>query len=153
MSNNVTRKFVLAGNAIFTVANSKNEHYTFKVTEKVFDEDTYRERTFYFASVLTGTDNTSDYTYLGKIEAETGKLLLTSASKYKKSSMPYRVLQWALLIIWTNTQVPESHSINHEGRCGRCGRKLTRPEGTDPEGYRYGFGPHCWKVINGGGVQ
>jgi hypothetical protein len=41
-----------------------------------------------------------------------------------------------------NTDLPESVEFFHEGRCGKCGRKLTTPESVTA-----GFGPECIKTI------
>lgn len=128
----ITKDFVLAGKAIFTVSNSQGKHYTYKVLQK---------NDIYFVFVLTKPDQ---YTYMGMLSGFYNILHLTKKSKYKTDSLPVKVLNWALKMIWTQQDVPSGYGINHAGRCGRCGRQLTRPEGVDHAGYRYGFGPECW---------
>jgi len=139
----LTKKFLKGGKAIFTVHNDKDEHYTYKIQQADFDN--FQP---YFIYYLTGPDNNSDYTYLGMVQFDKKpRVKLTNASKLDKEAKPYRVAVWAINLVLNGKEPPEGYGINHEGRCGRCGKKLTRPEGVDPEGYRYGFGPHCWTKI------
>lgn len=135
----ITSQFVLAGKAIFTVHNDKNEHFTYKVTKA-------KNGNLWFASFLTGPDNESNYSYLGVIK-ENGEFRTTAKSRMDFNSKPVKVLCWVLRLVWNESVVPEGYGINHAGRCGRCGRTLTRPEGIDPEGYRLGFGPECWSKM------
>jgi len=131
----LSREFVLAGRAVFTVSNPQGLRYTFKVTGK---KGTEGRGPVWFVSLLTGPDNESDYTYMGILDAEIGRITLTKASRYNYGSMPVKVAQWACTLIWKGAELPEGYSIHHEGRCGRCGRALTVPESVDS-----GFGPEC----------
>lgn len=142
----VTKEFILAGNAIFTVeieakfaaANDLPPHYTFKVRHKPAGGG-YGET--WFVSLLTGPDNTSDYSYLGMLYPETGFVRVTAKSAYRPESWPVRVLSRILAAVWENDLARvENHgwAIHHEGRCGRCGRVLTVPESI-----RTGLGPEC----------
>lgn len=125
----LTSAFVLAGKAIFTVSNGKGSHYTFRVQKS--DED----RPVYFIGLLTGSDNTHDYTYLGLLDPRTLTIRLTKASKYTVDSVPVKALVWALLRIKAGVASP---LIRHENLCGRCGLKLTTPASIST-----GFGPEC----------
>ena len=136
----IDREFVLAGRAVFTVANAGGKHYTFRVSHKEAS-GTYAET--WFVSLLTGPDNTSDFTYLGML-TDRGLVRLTAKSQYNDESQPVRVLRWALQIIWWAGNLPEGYSIHHEGRCGRCGRTLTTPESIEA-----GFGPECLEIMAG----
>jgi hypothetical protein len=53
----IGKDFLLAGRAIFTVANPKGERYTFKVTKKDAQEGSRYTQPTYFISLLTGSDN------------------------------------------------------------------------------------------------
>lgn len=139
----LTKTFILGGKAIFTVHNDKGVHYTYRVTGK----KTGNGSSIYFVNLLTGPDNESDYTYLGVLDPSGPRVRLTAKSKLQYSSVPVRVLGWVLNHIWTETELPDGYGVNHEGRCGRCGRTLTRPEGVDAGGYRFGFGPECWGKV------
>jgi hypothetical protein len=145
---NVTKDWILAGNAIFTVYNGKGKHYTYRVKCKK-DEKGIRPPVW-FVSLLTGPDNYDDYTYLGCLNHATGAIRITRASRMTKQSTPVRVVEWALRILFVNGILPPGYGIKGEGRCGRCGRKLTHPDGVSDEGYRKGFGPECFSKITGG---
>jgi hypothetical protein len=128
-------KFFEAGSAIFTVGNNKGEHYTFRIGRK-------EETQPLFVSLLTGPQNTSDYTYLGIYNPTTGSVGLTKASKFNEDSVPVRVVRWALNQVRNNKELPSGYSIQHAGRCCRCSRVLTTPEST-----RLGWGPECAKLM------
>jgi hypothetical protein len=142
---NITLEFLKAGKAVFTVDNGKGTHYTYKVTRK---ED--KDRVLYFVNLLTGPDNTSNYTYMGmlvddylwnKANPHTPERVyckMTRASKFNTDSTPVKVLNWALDVIQDVKVLPKGYSIQHDGRCARCSRVL-----TDPDSIRLGLGPVC----------
>ena len=140
----ISKEFVTAGKAIFTVKSVTGEHYTFQVNKKEAS-DRYRET--FFVSLLTGPDNTSDYTYMGMLNPMTFLASPTRASKLTTDSKPFKVLDWALTKIWNNSSLPEGYEIYHEGRCCRCGRLLTVPESIES-----GIGPECAKIMGLVGV-
>lgn len=133
----VGRGFILAGRAIFTVSNGKGEHYTYLVTHKA---GTLKHAPAWFVSVLTGPDNDDDdsYAYLGRLDAETGHVSLTRASRLTDDATAVRVVRWAIRLIWINTELPVGYAVTHCGYCGRCGRLLTTPKSVES-----GFGPEC----------
>ena len=135
----LTRQFILAGKAIFTVSNDKGDRYTFRVTHKKGSE---RFAPAWFVALLTGPDNESDYSYMGMLDAETGEARLTGKSKFTKDSLPFKVACFGLRIVWGTQELPAGYAIHHEGYCGRCGRLLTVPESVDS-----GFGPECIKMV------
>jgi len=143
----ITKQWVTAGNAIFTVANGKGDHCTYRVSKVKKDE---AKPPVWFVNLLTGPDNESDYTYLGMLDPLTGEVRLTRASKMSDGSQAVRVLRWAMKIVFGGQALPEGYSISGEGRCGRCGRTLTHPDGVADAGYRFGFGPVCWDKIQNG---
>ncbi len=141
----ISKEFVMAGNATFTIelpAGSSQSHYTFKV-QKVEAGDRWPEA--WFVKMLTGPDNTSDYSYVGKLNPFLGQVLMTSASKNKSDSFPARLLNRVLARVWCDDHAAyEQHGYktHHEGKCGRCGRKLTVPESIES-----GVGPECAKMM------
>jgi hypothetical protein len=136
-----SKDFFIGGKAIFTVKNASGQHYTFKIRKP-------RPETPFFVSLLTGPDNTSSYTYLGLYNPDTLTIRLTSKSKYAEDSTPVKVIRWAInKVALANGEVPvlpEGYAIQHEGRCCRCGRRLTHPESIET-----GIGPECAGRING----
>lgn len=132
------KDFILGGHSIFTVTNPTGEYYTYRVNA-VEGKD---KRVRYFVGLLTGPDNTSDYTYLGALNIYEGIVVLTNASKYTKESKPYRVVNWLVELIWAGKELPSGYTMRHIGRCAACGRPLTTPESLVS-----GFGPICREKI------
>lgn len=127
-------KFFEGGKAIFTVANPQGQHYTFKIK--------HDKGTPFFVSLLTGPDNYLNYTYLGMYIPQNKTVTLTAKSKFKEDSTPVKVIRWAIKMISDNKPLPQGYSIQHEGRCCRCGRLLTTPESI-----KHGIGPECMKMM------
>jgi len=125
----ITREFILAGQATFTVSNPQGVHYTFRVA---------MSGTAHFAAVLTGSDNERSYTYAGIVNAVDGSLRATGASRIAADAESWKVLAWALRRIWRQDELPQGYEIRHAGKCGRCGRVLTTPESIES-----GLGPTC----------
>lgn len=124
------RTFITAGKATFTLE-GRDTRYTFRVRTPT------RGATL-FVSLLTGPDNTRDYTYMGVLHPATGYVRLTRASTYTDISTPVIALRWALAIVWTGGILPAPARLMHVGRCGRCGRALTVPSSI-----LAGIGPEC----------
>jgi hypothetical protein len=137
-----SRLFMLAGRAVFTVHNSKGEHYTFRIAHK---EATDLFKDTYFVALLTGPNNETDYQYMGMLDPNTGTVRLTHKSRFSPGSKPVAVFNWAVgRIVWPSrwNTLPAGYGIKHEGRCGRCGRTLTTPESIER-----GIGPECWSKM------
>lgn len=141
----LTKDWLTAGDARFTVHNNSGDHYTYRI-RKLDDGWRRGPRPRWFVSVLTAPDN---YTYLGCLNPTNGKVSITCASQFTTDSRAARVINWALRLVWTGTTFPDGYGLCGEGRCGRCGRPLTHPDGVADDGYRHGFGPECWKHICG----
>lgn len=126
-SSNIKR-FILGGNAIFTLHNSvRGTHLTFKV------QVCRNTPELFFVSVLTGPDNWSNYSYLGVIRE--GIYWHGAKSKITETALSAVSFKW----FWSNIdRLPQALQVLHEGKCGRCGRKLTVPESIST-----GFGPEC----------
>jgi len=126
-------KFFIQGNAIFTVSNPQNEHYTFKVSKKPNDEDSPL-----FVGLLTGPNNEYNYQYIGILDKY--QLKLTKKSNITPSSKVLKVFNWTLKQVYFNKRPPKGYSIQHVGKCCKCGRTLTTPESI-----ALGIGPSCRK--------
>ena len=133
------KTFVTAGDAIFTLKSRRTEtRYTYRVTKKEASE---QYPAAYFVKVLTGPDNESSYTYLGKLDADSGDVVLTRASKLVEDSAPVKAIRWALRRIWQAIELTDCE-FHHAGKYCRCGRTLTVPESVES-----GIGPECAKLI------
>jgi hypothetical protein len=138
----LAKEWFLAGDAIFTIQEPTGSHHTFRV-QRVEANDRWPES--WFIKMLTGPDNTSDYTYLGKLDRSSGSVLLTAKSRLTADSHVYKLLSRILYRVWQGEhEAFEAHGyqLHHEGRCGRCGRLLTVPESVQS-----GYGPECIKLI------
>jgi len=131
----IDKTFVTAGRAIFTVSNPAGQHYTFRIRGK---ESEQQVAPVFFAELLTGPNNTDDYTYLGILDHRSGDVRLTKKSAYTADTLPVRVLTWAMRLTFDGKPEPAGYRLQHEGRCGRCGRVLTVPSSIES-----GIGPEC----------
>lgn len=124
--------FALAGNATFTVRNTRTgNRFTYKVRQCADKPE------LYFVSLLCGADNTGDYQYLGTVR--NGQWAHGRKSRVSLDAMSAQAFAW----VWYHRKALPLHvEIWHEGRCGRCGRALTVPESIAS-----GFGPECIKHI------
>lgn len=146
----ISKQFVLAGESTFTIEvpteyqQDGKTHYTYMV-EKVDANDQYPDS--WFVRAFTGTDNQdkSHYTYMGKLNVVKGECFLTAKSgAFKPDSFRLRLLNRILLKVWFDDHSYEDFGFatHHEGRCSKCGRKLTTPLSVER-----GIGPECWKMI------
>jgi hypothetical protein len=134
--------FVLGGNATFTLVSTRTgARYTYRVRAA-------KDRpSMFFASTLIGSDNESDYAYLGFFNTMHGGSVLTcrdgaylrAGKKGNPDDVRFRALNWLLKALARRT-MPSTVEFWHEGRCARCARLL-----TDPESIARGFGPECAK--------
>lgn len=150
----ITRTFLLAGNATFTLEVPENlrtspegkerpPHYTYRI-QRVEATDRWPEA--FFVHVLTGPSNTEDYTYLGKLNTFTGQVERTAKSAFPDTSFRYRLLNRVLARVWCDDHAAYEKvgvKAHHEGRCGRCGRCLTVPSSI-----LSGIGPECAKILS-----
>jgi hypothetical protein len=139
----ISKEFVMAGDAIFTIETPDQGHRTYRI-QKVEGSERYPADA-YFAKLLTGPDNTRDYTYLGKLT--NGAVTVTAKSQQWNGTYPLRLLNRVLARVWADDHAAyENHGyrVHHEGRCGRCGRTLTVPESVES-----GIGPECARKMAG----
>jgi len=129
------REYILGGKGTITMVSKKTgNRYTFtfgKPKGKDFPV---------FVRYLYGPDNTSNYRYMGAIfekKTEGDHPFVPKKSMREHNVVTY--FQW----MWTHLHTTDSKIMNHieiwhEGRCCRCGRKLTVPESIER-----GIGPVC----------
>jgi hypothetical protein len=139
------RKFALAGNAYLTLkSKSSGSHFTFSVrAPKLKEGET--DNGFRFVKVLSGADK--NYLYFGFVKPAVAGAL-DGAQVFKHGGQKAKVapdarsaaaFAWAWQAI-ENGSIPKTLEVWHEGRCGRCGIRLTHPESIES-----GFGPECIK--------
>lgn len=136
-SHQIGRDFILGGQAIFTMSGT-GHRFTYKVNRKEPEPGSRYTQPVYFVALLTGSNNETDYSYLGLLDAATGQVRLTKGSRMTPDAQAVKAITWALPLIFAGKRMPPSFAIVHEGRCARCGRTLTTPESVE-----LGFGPDC----------
>ena len=93
---------------------------------------------------MTGFDNESHFSYMGMLKSN-GELILTKGSKFEETTWSVKLLKRCLVRIWEGdfTKLETAgFELHHEGKCGKCGRKLTTPQSV-----KTGFGPKCSEQI------
>lgn len=122
--------FVLAGNATFTVVSHKTDaRFTLKVRQPKPDGP-------HFVSVLTGPNNEDDYQFLGSI-FDRKEYRHGARSRISPEAPSAKAARWVCSRLLAGQELTNCE-LHHEGRCGRCGRKLTVPESIIS-----GIGPEC----------
>lgn len=127
---NEPARFITGGKAYFTLRSAKTgARFTYRVAAA--------ERGGFFVSLLNGPDNWANYRYIGLIGANDKRFRLTAKSAASGDASSVKAFMWT----WNRLAAGQSIDgveIWHEGKCGRCGRKLTVPESIET-----GFGPEC----------
>lgn len=131
-------KFLCGGKAYLTVVSNKTGvRRTYRIEAS--------GRGSYFVSALNGSDNWTNYMYIGLITSQY-VFLLTKGSKVSKKSICYIAFNHLIRCLWGDLShksvVDWGIEVYHEGKCGKCGRKLTVPKSIES-----GFGPECVKGI------
>lgn len=126
--------FIFSGKAVFTISSNKSgKRFTYKVKANKEDDNKF------FIYLLTGPDNTSDYSYLGMINKKHLNVYPTQATRISVNSPSFKAIDWMLKSF--KEQKNSSFKIHHMGRCGRCSRPL-----TDPDSIERGLGPTCFEI-------
>lgn len=139
-----------AGKARFTlIDNTGKRRWSFQVT-KLQPREEYGSGYYgtpapvFVVGVLTGSDNTRHYSYLGTMRTFGPVAVRTTAkSKFAESSVQYRAANWALKHMLNNDHeqiLNKGFEVKWAGTCARCGRVLTVPSSIDSR-----LGPECAK--------
>ncbi len=128
--------YMIGGRAKVTfVSKATGVRFTYKISSKPARSG---DGLVYFVSVLTGSNNESDYSWMGMISTD-GVTYRHGGAKAKVGSAAPSAK--AFVWVWerlTRGVLPAQLSIYHEGTCGRCGRTLTVDSSI-----LSGFGPEC----------
>ena len=129
------QQFILAGKSTFTIKNDRTSgRFTYKVDRVENNDGTPKD--LWFVSALTGSDNESSYSYMGLINKNGFRL--TKKSKFTPETTSVKGFTWLWNMVTVKKELPENVKFYHEGRCAKCGRKLTTPESIEA-----GYGPIC----------
>lgn len=134
----LNRDFLLGGKAAFVIKNPAGNKFEFSV-RKGKPTEQYPNPS-YFVSLRDGNHPKSRYgsVYMGLLDSQTGKIRHTRNSNFGPDSTEFKVAQWAITLIGRGEKAPDGYTLNHTGKCGVCGRKL-----TDEESVKTGIGPIC----------
>lgn len=128
------RTFILAGNATFTIRSEKTgARFTYRVRAS-------EDGAVHFVALLNGPDNEGDFQYIGYVRR--GVFFHGNKSRINREAPSVKAFAWAFSKIQAGV-IPDTLGVWHEGRCGRCGRKLTVPESIEA-----GIGPECATRMN-----
>ena len=139
--------FVFAGNSTFTlVSRVTGVRFTFKVSVPKFDANDPKADTKltgpWFVKVLQGPNNEEDFGFLGTVFDDrpvkgARKYFHWAGGRISRDAPSAKAAAW-----FFNTVLPAQNfsevEVWHEGKCGRCGRKLTVPSSIEN-----GLGPVC----------
>jgi hypothetical protein len=142
-------QFVRAGNATLTVVSrATGTRFTYQFQRpKNFEPTPDRPNAPVFCKVMTSADNESDFEFVGtmwpeRIEDPDGPQVYRHSAKARITlgAPSVKALVWFLrsALHPTGADALEKCEVWHEGRCGRCGRKLTVPSSVES-----GYGPEC----------
>ena len=137
--------FLWAGNATFTlVSKVSGKRFTYKLVKS--DNDWHKDKQIYFVSYLNGPDNEHNYQYLGMLNLDEQSFKLTKNSKVTANAPCVVAFTWFIKMLFADPdKLLAQAEIWHEGKCGRCGRKLTVPESI-----ANGIGPDCLAKMESG---
>ncbi|HMF88290.1 MAG TPA: DUF6011 domain-containing protein [Gemmatimonadaceae bacterium] len=123
-------RFIMAGNATVTLVSKKTEsRFTYRIRAS-------EDGNCHFVALLNGSDNESSYAYFGYVRR--GVFFYGGQkAKVTEDRPSVRGFKWAFEQ-FSRGIMPDSLEVWHEGRCGRCARKLTVPSSIAS-----GFGPEC----------
>jgi hypothetical protein len=127
------KQFALAGKSTFTIKNIKTGvRFTYYI------QAAHNRKVWFVKGLIK-----SNYTYFGTIFHNGFRQ--TSKSKVTADTIIVKAFNWFWKQLYLGKPLPNELEVYHEGKCGRCGRRLTVPESINT-----GYGPICIKLINRG---
>jgi hypothetical protein len=135
------RRYLEGGNSTITIESKSGTRFTFRFRQP--EDALCVGAKPIWVSVLNGPDNESNYSFIGTIfpSRSTTDIRPSGRSRVSLDAPSAKAIAWLLrqTYLGTNDEALFGRAtIWHEGRCGKCGRKLTVPESVAT-----GFGPEC----------
>ena len=136
------RRYIEGGNGVLTVRSRKSgTRFTFRTKRPKLEEVAEGRGRPIWVSLLSGPSNVDDYAFLGTLWPSANGFTYRHSPKSRtsESAPSVRALKWIAhgLNVEPDAFLQQAE-FWHEGRCGRCGRRLTVPESIE-----LGFGPEC----------
>ena len=129
----------LSGEAVFTLrSKATGKRYTYRVSRKL-NQDLERERPIWWVELLTGRDNTRDFTKLGKLTTDSTDLLVYRVRGGPRGA-PAKGMAWLIDCIVEEDffRFAMQAEMWVSDSCRSCGARLTTPESLSQ-----GLGPCC----------
>ena len=141
------RAFALAGRAYLTLVSKKTgARFTYEIKEPPQLEGEPPSAVSHLIGVLTDSNNEGRYSYFGHIYRKDGFYTYGKKAQIGEDAPSVKAFRWFYREVIEGQRWPaEQLEVWHEGRCGKCGRKLTVPESI-----ARGIGPECWRQSGGG---
>lgn len=131
------KRYCMGGNAIVTLTSPTGVHYTYYLRSPFLDdkEDFAKDVRFVYA---LGTDQ--KWFYIGGLYANGTYFRATRNSSVSGRSPVFKGVVY--LVKMMNKDFDTPMILQHEGCCGKCGRRL-----TDPISIERGIGPKCYNLM------
>lgn len=136
------KDFMFAGNATITLVSiTTKNRFTYRIKAAKPMADGKDGPASHFVALMNGPDNEGDFKYIGHFFRKSGDYMHGRNAKVHEGAPSSIAFKWFTGVLESGG-IPETLEIWHEGRCGRCGRKLTVPSSI-----KNGIGPECIKHI------
>lgn len=127
-------EYIIGEKALYTVVNTyTGNRFTFKTRVGK------KNKNYLNIKVLTGSNNSSDYTLMGYINKNNWNFGLSQFTRMTREAQSFQVFQWVYNHLRNNT-LPDFIKVYHYNRCCRCGHVLTTEESI-----KAGIGSVCNK--------
>lgn len=137
--------FTPTQSTIMTLVSKRTEtRFTYRIARKEPRPDGQSENVW-FVDVLTGPNNTEDYSPLAVVTKRGASYAMfhARASRIDREAPSAVAFAWAFgQIVERNMDVTAKLDVYHAGKCARCGRLLSRPDSIE-----LGVGPECAKEL------
>lgn len=154
-----TKTFVFAGRAHFTLRNSQTGSViTFRVTKPRGPKAVKYPPELYWVALKYNEDTTDGVGWMniGYVMSNSHEYRITRKQAEKltrdRQDRPQvakafeqgrTVFNWFINNLFTD-RLPDALEVYHEGRCGRCAKRLTVPGSIE-----VGYGPECIDIMGG----
>jgi len=130
------KKFIIGGKAFLTLESKKTGRwFTFRIIKAKKDDD----KSPFFVSLLTGSNNEEAYSYMGTIfNNDKLSFRLTKKSNVTEDALSYKAFSFFFNLLMNYNKIHEDMGVYHRGMCCVCGKALTTPDSI-----KSGRGPIC----------
>lgn len=136
-------QYFFGGDSIVTLRSKATDRsFTFRITESEPDPEQPKRPTVFFVKLLTGPDNTSNYTTFGTIFGRKTFKFNTNKSHISKDALSVAAFDWVFRSLIAGKTCPDTLEVLPSGTCARCQRLL-----SDDTSIRLNFGPECRRIL------